>query len=185
MNISEKNHHYCCCTTLINITLLNGESINHTACFPNNLKSMGVKTIPGSHCLNCTPTIKSALQPIPFEKRMIPFYCMHSSKHHECIIYITKLYKKHNKNVHQGGASPINHESAYTSQWVDYRLPSAYKLQVTNQICSNEIGEDPMSSVIMLPNNVICIKIIISHVFFHPRGEWRTSTQNLNQIRSE
>ena len=88
MNILERNHHYWCWTTLINITLLIGEYISHTSCFPKNLKSMGLKTIPGSHCLHCTPS-----HTIWKENSWIPFSCMHSSKHHECIIYIIKLYK--------------------------------------------------------------------------------------------
>ena len=71
MNILEGNHHAWLFTTLIKITLLSLESISHTACFPKKLKSMGLKTIPRSHCLYYTPTFKSALQPIPLGKRIL------------------------------------------------------------------------------------------------------------------
>ena len=54
MKIFERKHHACCCTNLIKINLLSGESISHTACFPKKLKSMGLKTILGSHCLYWT-----------------------------------------------------------------------------------------------------------------------------------
>ena len=70
MKILERNQHAWFCTTLIKITLLSGEYISHTTCFPKNSKSMGLKIIPGSHYLYCTPTIKSALQPIPLGNRI-------------------------------------------------------------------------------------------------------------------
>ena len=74
MNILERNHHAWCWNNMMKFTLLSWKYISHISYFPKKLKSMGLKTIPGSHCLYCTPTIRSALQPIPLGKRILGFH---------------------------------------------------------------------------------------------------------------